>query len=223
MIYIDNRKRIKYNLMQSFLTSLYFNSSSRFQIERRIIYALKQRPPIRHTIEALEHKRRCIDAHKFKSAREHNASPCHGGVISARNDKTLEINIPFCLLWVLYGRGAFRWWENFMRHKSAETSCVRYRDWTRHVCAVKHSPIFASAIDMTYRTKATTRRREGGRAWVSLLFNIRDDIWTRSRVGLTGCRSAWARSILRGYDGSVLLRDACKAFISASRCLRNED
>lgn len=48
------------------------------------------------------------------------------------------------------------------------------------------------------------REGEGGRTKGSLLFSIRDDIWMESRVGLTGCRSIWARSLLRGYDFVVL-------------------
>lgn len=48
------------------------------------------------------------------------------------------------------------------------------------------------------------REKKGERTKGSLLFSIRDDIWMESRVGLTGCRSIWARSLLRGYDFVVL-------------------
>lgn len=54
---------------------------------------------------------------------------------------------------------------------------------------------------------------------VALLFCIRDDICMEFRVGLTGCRSIWARSPLRGYD-FVVLTATNRALLLASLCPR---
>ena len=50
---------------------------------------------------------------------------------------------------------------------------------------------------------------------VALLFSIRDDIWMESRVGLTGCRSIWARSPLRGYDFVLLAATNPRLFLAS--------
>lgn len=119
-------------------------------------------------------------------------------VISARNDKTLCINVAFCL------RSSFRSIDE-------TTSCIinrrRFPTITLALPRVRRQMI-ANPRGWD-RTKVTATRRTSVERSLppspTDLFSIRDDIWTRSRVGLTGCRSAWARF----YDDFVFLRDVC--------------
>lgn len=106
-----------------------------------------------------------------------------------------------------------------MRHKSSETSCVRYRD--RFATCTPSNGRPSSREGSTWRSvsnKSHGDEKKDERVAPLVLFNIRDDIWTQSGMGLTGCRSAWARF----YDDFVFLRDASANFEAVcvtSRCL----
>jgi len=183
---------------------------------------LKRRPPIRRTIEAIPSGRRCIGAYKFKSS-QHNASPWRDATRYQRNDKTLGINVSFCLPGSLRRGGAFR-------GSIAGISCVINRrglpayaiaiDPPR-VCRQTLAHPLADGIDGMLRAKGDEKNERESLA-ASLLLSIRDDIWTRPGMSLTDCRCAWARSSLRlrRFRPFRDVRRIPRAYESTSRCLR---
>jgi len=147
--------------MQPPLTPLYFNSSTRFRIERRVVYARRNNAPDqphnRDSPAQNDDASALINSNRRASTMLHRATVVLSARAMTKRSESIYSFVSRVSLRSRRGRGS----------ASERISCVINRrrlpayaiaiSRTRHVCAVKRSPILASGIG-TRRTELKSRR-----------------------------------------------------------------